>query len=215
MNKKSAFITLVISTAIFVHVVDAQAKKLPRIGWLSLRQGPTISPAFMQGLRKLGWFAGENILIEARFADQRDDQLPKLAAELIKMEVDIIVAADTPVIRPAKNATRTIPIVMTVVGDPVSRGHVASLARPGGNITGLSNDLGPLDGKRLEILKQAVPSVSRVAVFDPTGLVDWKMMETVSRALGIKLRGLPMFKRSDELEGLFKATLSNRTMGYS
>jgi len=156
---------------------------------------------------------GDNIAIETRFAKERYDQLPKLAAELVQLNVDVIVAADTPVIRAAKNATQTIPIVMTVTGDPVSVGHVDSIARPGGNITGLSNDLGPLDGKRLQILKEAVPTVSLSAIFDPTDRVDWKMMESVSRALGIKLQGLPTFKGFDELESAFKAARTNQVNG--
>jgi putative ABC transport system substrate-binding protein len=129
------------------------------------------------------------------------------------MKVDVIVAADAAVIRAAKNATRTIPIVMAIISAPVSAGHVASLARPGGNLTGLSDDLGPLDGKRLQILKEALPSVSSVAIFDPTGRVDWKMMENVSHALGIKLQELPMFKSSDELESVFQATRTIRVDG--
>jgi putative tryptophan/tyrosine transport system substrate-binding protein len=141
MNRKSAVVTLVITILIIIHVAEAQTKKIARIGWLSLRHGPTISPSFIQGLRELGWFVGDNIAIETRFAEERYDQLPKLAAELVQLNVDVIVAADTPVIRAAKNATQTIPIVMSVTGDPVSVGHVDSLARPGGNITGLSNDL--------------------------------------------------------------------------
>ena len=98
---------------------------------------------------------------------------------------------------------------MAVIEDPVSPGYVTSLARPGGNITGVSNDLGPINGKRLQILKEAVPTVSRVAIFDPTGRrVDWKMMESVSRALGIQLHALP-FKRSGELESSFNAIRTN------
>jgi putative ABC transport system substrate-binding protein len=214
ISRKSAVITLIVSTLILAHVAGAQTKKIPRIGWLSLGHGPRIfNPPFMRSLWELGWFVGRNITIEARFAQERDDQLPALAAELVQLNVDVIVAADTPVIRAAKNATRTIPIVMAIVGDPVWAGHVASLPWPGGNITGLSNDLGPLDGKRLQILKEAVPGVSCVAVFDPTGLVDLKMMENVSRALGTKLQQLPMFKRSDELESLFNAIQINRVNG--
>ena len=118
----------------------------------------------MQGLHELGWFEGRNIVIEARFAKERYDELPKLARELVQLNVDLIVAADSSVIRAAKEATNKIPIVMTVVRDPVAQGYVASLARPGGNITGLSIGMRPSNGKRLEILKEAVPSVSRMAV---------------------------------------------------
>jgi putative ABC transport system substrate-binding protein len=164
-------------------------------------------------MRELGWLNGQNFVVETRFARNKYDQLPKLAAELVQLKVDVIVTASSPAIPAAKNATRTIPIVMAIAGDPVSRAYLASFARPGGNITGLSNDLGPLDGKRLQILKEALPSVSSVAIFDPTGRVDWKMMGNVSRALGIKLQELPMFKGSDELESVFQATRTTRVNG--
>jgi putative ABC transport system substrate-binding protein len=164
-------------------------------------------------MRELGWLNGQNFVVETRFARNKYDQLPKLAAELVQLKVDVIVTADAPAITAAKNATRAIPIVMAIAGDPVSRGYLASFARPGGNITGLSNDLGPLDGKRLQLLKEAIGTVARVAIFDPTGLVDWKMMENVSRALGIELHKLPRFKRSDELEIVFQATRTTRVNG--
>jgi putative ABC transport system substrate-binding protein len=212
-SRKSAVITVVVSTLILVHVAEAQTKKIPRVGWLSVGHGPRVNPHFRRGMRDLGWLNGQNFVVETRFARKKYDQLPKLAAELVQLKVDVIVTASAPAIPAAKNATRTIPIVITTVGDPVSRGHVASFARPGGNITGLSNDLGPLDGKRLQLLKEAIAPVARVAIFDPTGLVDLKMMENVSRALGIELQKLPRFKRSDELESLFSAIRTNRLNG--
>jgi ABC-type uncharacterized transport system substrate-binding protein len=210
MSRKSAVITLVISTLIFVHVAGAQTKRIPRMGWLSVGQGPRIYASFMDSLHELGWFEGKNIAIERRFAEERYDQLPKLAAELVQLKVDVIVAADSPVISAAKQATTTIPIVMSVSGDPDKLGYVASLARPGGNITGLSN-LEPLDGKRLQILKEVLPSVSRVTIFDPIGRVRGEL-ETVSRAFGIQLQIL-LFKHPDELEGVFKATLAEQANG--
>jgi putative ABC transport system substrate-binding protein len=208
MNKTSALTTLVISTLILVHVAEAQTKKVPRIGWLSAGHGP-VSPAFIQGMRELGLFHGQNIAIEARFAQERYGQLPKLAAELVHLKMNVIVAADSPVIPAAKNATSAIPIVMGVVGDPVALGYVRSLARPDGNITGLSNDLGPLIGKRLQILKETVPSISHVAILGPHGPVDSQMIENLSRELRVQLQTLPL-KRPDDLERALKAAHSKR-----
>jgi putative ABC transport system substrate-binding protein len=204
MNKKSALTTLMIATLLCVHVAEAQIKKIPRLGWLSVGYGPKVNPFFRHAMGELGWFHGKNIEIIPRFAYEKYDQLPKLAAELVQLKVDVIVAADSPVIRVAKNATSTIPIVMAVVGDPVASGYAASLARPGGNLTGLTNDLGPIDTKRLEILKEAVLSISRVIILEPRpNHIDWKILETVSRASGIQLERLS-FKHPEDLESLLK-----------
>ena len=204
MNRRSAFATLVLSTLICVQFVAAQTNKIPRLGWLSVGYGPKVNPSFRDAMRELGWFHGQNIEVVARFAHEKYDQLPKLAAELVQLNVDVIVAADSPVIRAAKDATNTIPIVMAVVGDPVASGYAASLARPGGNLTGLTNDLGPIDTKRLEILKEALPSISRVIILEPRpNHVDWKILETVSRASGIQLQRLSC-KDPQELESLLK-----------
>ena len=145
-----------------------QPTKIPRIGYLGFGSPSTIPArieAFRQGLRELGYVEGKNIFIEWRHAEGNADRLPSLAAELLRIKVDVIVTNGPYSTRAAKKATLTIPIVMASVGDPVGDGIVASLARPGGNITGLSS-LGPeLSGKRLEILKEVVPKASRVAVF--------------------------------------------------
>ena len=121
--------------------------------------------AFRQGLRELGYVEGKNIVFELRYADGKLDRLPALASELVRLNADIIVTAGASPTRAAKAATSTIPIVMTQVGDPVGSGFVASLARPGGNITGLSILAPELSGKRLELLKEIIPKLSRVAVF--------------------------------------------------
>ena len=136
-------------------------------GTLVLAPVPIKRPAieaFRQGLRELGYVEGKNIAIEWRWAEGKFDRLPDLAAELLRLKVDIIVSAGPAATRAAKKATTTIPIVMTNEGDPVGTGFVASLARPGGNITGLSTLAPELDGKRLELLKETVPKLSRVAV---------------------------------------------------
>src|SRR6185436_17657763 len=124
----------------------------------------SVHQAFRLGLRDLGWVEGTNISIEYRYAEGRGDRLPDLAADLVRLKVDVIVASVTPTALAAQNATRAIPIVMAAGGDPVASGLVESLARPGGNVTGLSQMALQLVGKRLELLKELVPKLSRVAV---------------------------------------------------
>ena len=144
-----------------------QPAKAPRIGFLGGSSPSAISArieAFRQGLRELGYVEGKNIVIEWRYAEGKFDRLPALAAELVRLKVDVIVTSGPLPTRAAKEATVTIPIVMTQVGDPVGVGFVASLARPGANITGLSSVAPELGGKRLELLKEIVPKLSRVAV---------------------------------------------------
>ena len=144
-----------------------QAKKVPRIGFLSGVSPSVISArveAFRQGLRELGYVEGKNIVIEWRYAEGKPDRLPALAAELVHLKVDVIVSSAPPNTRSAKQATATIPIVMAFDDDPVGSGFVASLARPGGNITGLSTFAPEISGKQLELLREIVPKLSRVAV---------------------------------------------------
>src|SRR4026208_2291801 len=154
--------------ALAVTVEAQQPKKVPRIGFLSAASSFAISArveAFRQGLRELGYADGKNILIEWRFAEGNSDRLPSLAAELVRLKVDVIVAEAPTSTRSAKQATVTIPIVMMFDDDPVGSGFVASLARPGGNITGLSTLHLEVSGKRLELLKETIPKLSRVVVF--------------------------------------------------
>src|SRR3989441_3673540 len=143
------------------------AAKVARIGWLSVNNlagNPQGCEAFRQGLRDLGYIEGRNVVIEYRDAEGKPERLPALAAELVGLKVDVIVAIGTPHALAAKQATKTIPIVFTALPDPATSGLVTSLARPGGNVTGLSWLSPELVGKRLELLKQSVPGVSRVAV---------------------------------------------------
>jgi len=187
-------------------VVEAQQPaKAPRIGLLS-EFSPADSAlwyeAFRQGLRNLGWVEGKNINIDYRYTEGRHDRLPGLAAELVSLRVDIIVTATTPVALAAKNATRTIPIVMASVGvDPVGAGLVESLARPGGNITGLSQMVPELVGKRLELLKEMDPKLSSVAVLwgpqDASATFTWKEMQLPARALGVQLHSLEVRSPKD------------------
>lgn len=191
-----------------------QTKKIPRIAYLSLRSG--IEPreeAFQKGLRELGYIEGQNIVIEWRFAKGNQDLLPGLAAEMARLKVDVIVAAGTQAIRAAKQASSTIPIVIGQVGDPVQMDFVASLARPGGNITGLSNLSSDLAGKRLEVLKEAIPKASRVAFLqdprNPVNTLALKETEAAARPLGVKLQSLEV-RRSDELDSAFEAARKGR-----
>ena len=145
-----------------------QPAKIARIGFLITSSPSAIAPrldAFRQGLRELGYVEGKNIVIERRHAEGKSDRLPALAAELVRLKVDVIVTSGPTATRPAKEATSTIPIVMTFDDDPVGSGFVASLARPGGNITGLSTLSPEISGKQLELLKEIVPRLARVAVF--------------------------------------------------
>ena len=190
-----------------------QAKKIPRIGVLQATNAPFQHEALLQGLREFGYAEGKNIVIEYRSADGQLARLPELAAELVRLKVDVIVAASNPAIIALKRATQTIPIVMTVVADPVGAGFIASLARPGGNITGLTNIAEQLSGKRLELLKEINPKIARVAVFRnptiPTHAVLWKETQDASQALGLKV--LPLDIRApDEIERAFGAMVKKR-----
>ena len=168
MNEKIRVLTLcALLSALCASAEAQQPTKAARIGFLgaiSFSPASARIEAFRQGLRELGYVEGKNIVIEARYTDARPERLADLAAELVRLNLDIIMAQGGQSIRAAQNATKTIPIVMIAVSDPVSLGFVASLARPGGNITGLSTQAPELGGKRLELLKEIVPKLSRVAV---------------------------------------------------
>ena len=168
MKNKITVLTLCAMLFVPCSFADAQqATKIPRIGYLtgtSLSTNAARNEAFRQGLRELRYVEGKNIVIEWRSAEGKLDRLPALAAELVRLKVDVIVTGGPPATRAAKEATATIPIVMAQDTDPVANGFVASLARPGGNITGLSTLAPELSGKRLELLKEVLPKASRVAV---------------------------------------------------
>jgi putative ABC transport system substrate-binding protein len=174
-----------------------QAAKVPRIGYLvtNLAANPHLPEAFRQGLRDLGYVEGRNLVIEYRDAERKFERLPALAAELVALKVDVIVVGNTLAALAAKQATRTLPIVFAVAGDPVTSGLVTSLARPGGNVAGLSILSTELVGKWLELLKQAVPGVTRVAVLWQPGVLGertekdiLKEAEVAGRALGVRLQ---------------------------
>ena len=213
-------------TILFLAAVDPaqaqQPKKVPRIGYLSPTDPAsesTRSEAIRLALRELGYIEGQNIAIEYRYAEGKLDRLPELAAELVRLKVDIIVVAggDT-VIRAAKNATKTIPIVMVGGGtDPVEAGLVESLARPGGNVTGITNLTRELGGKRLELLKEAVPKVARVAVlYDPANpgsvLEVKEVLPAAARALRLTIQSWEV-RAADGFERVFAALSKQRPDG--
>jgi ABC-type uncharacterized transport system substrate-binding protein len=188
-------------------VVAQQPAGIHRIGILSISGSvfPARVEAFRRRLRELGYIEGQNIVFEYRYAEGKQDRFPELAAELVRLKVDVLVTAGTPAARAAKNATATIPIVFAGASDPVGTGIVSSLARPGGNITGLSLMVPDLDGKRLELLKEAFPKVARVAfLWQPGGRGNLPLtkMEAAAKALGLKLLSLEV-RSLDEFEGAF------------
>ena len=194
---------VILAIGILVAPLAAEAQpagKVHRIGWLG-----SASPlaaranveAFQQGLRDLGYVEGQNIAIEYRYADGKIDRFPDLAAELVRLKVDVMVVGSGPAVLATKNATQTIPIVMVGGPDPVRSGLVASLARPGGNVTGLTQITGPeIFGKWVALLKEAVPSISRVGLLhvgwlqdarNPFGALMLKELQTATQALGVTL----------------------------
>jgi putative ABC transport system substrate-binding protein len=192
-----------------------QPAKIPRLGCLLNNPSPDQGrqATFRQALRDLGWIEGENIVIEYRFAEGRFDRLPDLAADLVRLKVDVMIAAPTPGAVAAKKATGTIPIVMVGVGDPVGLGLIATLARPGGNVTGLSFDAGMEIGKGLEIIKETLPNSRRVAVLsnpaNPGQPAAIKNVKAAARSLGVELRFLEA-QGPDEFDGVFATMAKER-----
>jgi putative ABC transport system substrate-binding protein len=200
-----------------------QAGKIPRIGFLDNSTAPGSAvyvDAFRQELNKLGWIEGKNITIEYRFAEQKPERLPELAAELVRLKVDLIVTSGEPTPLAAKKATSTIPIVITSSADPVARGLVTSLARPGGNVTGLSSLAPELLSKRLEILKDAIPGLSRVGLLrtpggalgsDPDLLL--RELRPAAVVLKIKLEEIKTQTDPKDLESAFQTAKQKRVDG--
>jgi ABC-type uncharacterized transport system substrate-binding protein len=193
-----------------------QPKKVPRIGFLSVLSVSAMVDrieAFRQGLRELGYVEGKNVVIEWRYGEENPDRVRDLAIELMRLKVDVIVSGGNSSTQAAKKATNTIPIVMTQSSDPVAAGFVASLARPGGNITGLSTIAAEISGKRLELLKEIVPGLLRVAVFgtssSPGNAQELKEVELAGGALGVKLQYLDVLSPKD-LETAFRAAGKGR-----
>jgi putative ABC transport system substrate-binding protein len=198
------------------YSVDAQqAARVPRIGFVSAdgdsnRPGSRVE-LFRQAMRDLGYIEGKNILVEYRDVEGRSDRIPALVTELLQLKVDVLVVRAQPAIRAAKEATKTIPIVMVTTQDPVAAGFINSLARPGGNITGVTTLQRELSGKRLELLKEMLPGISRVAaLMNASSINDFKMYEAPARALNIQLQSLGVRGPNPDLEDAFQAAVKAR-----
>jgi putative ABC transport system substrate-binding protein len=216
MKKKSIAATLCAMLLLLCSVAEAQqAKKIPRIGWLSAGSSSNEFPQkqALEGLRELGWIDSKNVVIEYRHAAGDAKRLAEFAAELVRLNVDVIVTFSAGV-AVAKKATGTIPIVMQTSQDPVRSGIVASLARPGGNLTGVTFLTDELSGKRLELLKESIPTASRAAILWEPAHVDneFKGMQTAAPGLGVRLQSLevPRPARTDEAERAIQAALEGR-----
>ena len=217
MKKKISVLTLcAMILGLCVSAEAQQSGKVSRIGFLAGASASFNSAqikVFLQGLRELGYVEGKNIVIEYRYADGNLDQLPDLVADLVRLKVDLIVTNSSPGVLAAKKATRTVPIVFVSIGDPVGSGHVDSLARPGGNVTGLTT-LGPgLAGKRLELLKEAFPKVSRVAVLwnpaNPNLTPERKETEVAAQGLGVQLQSVEV-RSVNDFDNAFLAITNER-----
>jgi putative tryptophan/tyrosine transport system substrate-binding protein len=207
MNRR-AFVTGLATTLVVRFAAEAQPQgKQYRIGYLSQGSAPTtrnpIWEAFRQQLRELGYLEGQNMIIEYRYADGKLDRLRDLAADLVRLKVDVIVAGGTPAPLAAKNATRTIPIVMAAAGDPVGTGLVVNLARPEANVTGLSNLSEELTGKRMQLFKDVLPRVSHVAVLwnagNPVSTIMFKQAEAAAQRLGLQVQSVEV-RRPDDFD---------------
>jgi ABC-type uncharacterized transport system substrate-binding protein len=209
--KKVAVLAILFVVVLLAFAVIAKAqqpKTLPRVGYLGLIENPDFDAAFRKGLHEQGYVEGQTIHLEYRYAGGRVERLAELATELVNLKVDVIVASSTLAIEAAKQATKTIPIVFPVTPDPVASGFVTSLARPGANITGLSILALDLAGKRVELLKEVIPRISRVAVlWNPTnsgGTLALKETEAAAKGLGIRLQTLEV-RGPNDFESAFRA----------
>jgi putative ABC transport system substrate-binding protein len=220
MTKK--FFVLALSAMLYALCSSAQAQqpaKIPRIGFLSGSGDPNTPgfqiEAFRRGLQELGYIEGKNILVEYRYVEGKVERIPSLVAELVQLKVDVFISGNLRAIRAAKQATKTIPIVMVTTADPVTDGLIDSLARPGGNITGLSRLNRDLRGKRLELLEEVVPRISRVGIlWDTSGAPElataFRDYETAASALKIPIQSLKVRSSNPDLEGAFRNAAKGR-----
>jgi putative tryptophan/tyrosine transport system substrate-binding protein len=214
---RKKFFRLTLCVMLFALCLPAAAQqpaKVPRIGYLSLAaKASPRDEAFAKQLRELGWIDGQNINIEYRWAANKSENLAALADELVGMKVDLIAAATTPAVQAAKNTTKTIPIVMISVADAVGSGFVATLAQPGGNITGTTNIMPELAGKRLELLREVLPKLSRIAFLaygpDPAHRLFVKDAQEAAQSFKIQFHPL-VLARVDEIDGAFQSMVKER-----
>ena len=210
--KRREFITLLGGAAAWPLAGNAQQTgKLPILGLLGsatlLAESQRVA-AFVQRLRQLGWIENRNVAIEYRWAEGRSERFVEIATEFVQLKVDVIVASTTPAVIAAKQATSVIPIVITTAGDPVGTGVVASLARPGGNVTGLSNQLWDTASKRLELLREVVPGLRRLAILanadNPGAVLDMREVQATARALGLEATTFEI-QRAEDIASVFEA----------
>jgi putative tryptophan/tyrosine transport system substrate-binding protein len=222
MSNRREFITLLGGTAVAwpVGARAQQAGKLPTIGFLgqtTLSGGSEWVAAFVQRLHELGWNEGRTIAIEYRWAEGREERFAEIAAEIVRLRVDVIVTSGTPQVLAVKQATSVIPIVFATAGDPVGTGVVASLARPGGNVTGLSHQLTDLAGKRLELLREVVPGLRRVAIIgnlgNPVIMLELSEVQAAARTLGLEVTALEI-RRAEDITPAFEALKSRADALY-
>jgi putative tryptophan/tyrosine transport system substrate-binding protein len=216
MNKRKlgSFALCAMLFALWLPAEAQQPTKIPRIGYvIGSGPGPLVD-AFRQGLRDFGYIEGKNILVEYRYAEGKTDRIASLVAELVQLPVDVLVSPTGRAILAAKQMTKTVPIVMVSINDPVATGLVDSLARPGGNITGLSTLVRELGGKRLELLKEIVPGISRVGVLrnpeGPFAGIAFKEYESAAPTFRIQLQSLEVRAPNPDLEGAFQAGVKGR-----
>jgi len=220
MQQKSCAVALVALLLALSFPAEAQqAGKLPRVGIVQVRVSPTattpdpLADAFRIGLRDLGYVEGKNVLVEHRYAEGVESRVPVLVAELVALKVNVLLAPSLAVIRAAKQATTTIPIVIVTTSDPVATGIVDSLAHPGGNITGLTRLTRELSGKRLELLKEAVPGIARVGVLEDSGQQTsnaFKDYEAAANALKFTMRSLAVRGPHPDIEAAFQVGAKER-----
>ena len=217
MRRAAAVVVLMLPLLAAPLAAEAQQAGTPvKIGVLSSQSRETSAAAwtaFRQGLHDLGWDEGRNIVVEMRLADGKLDRLPRLAQELLSLNVRLIVAQNTPAARAAIAATTTVPIVMVEVGDPIATRFVTNLAHPGGNVTGLTNMATDLTRKRLQLLKEAVPSATRIAVLmdpnDPVVAPQWRDAQSAADPLGIHLQRLEM-RNAEDLRRAFQMAVAGK-----
>jgi putative ABC transport system substrate-binding protein len=210
--KRREFISLLGGgTVAWPFAARAQQAKVPTIGFLGANSAATqsrLSAAFVQRLREHGWIEGRNVAIEYRWGEGRAERFAEIAAEFVRLKVDVIVTSGTPPVLAAKQATAVIPIVFAAAGDPVGTGLVASLARPGGNVTGLSNQSGELGPKKLEILREAVPGLRRLAILvnvgNPAAILDMREAQTAANTLGLEVSTLEI-RQAEDIAPAFEA----------
>jgi putative tryptophan/tyrosine transport system substrate-binding protein len=223
IKRQTSFCLVLGSLLVVIEAVaeGQQPERMPRIGYLASFGSPDASPgkhqlnAFRKGLRDLGYIEGKTIRLDYRYPKDNPEQAPELAADLVRQKVDILIAVDSSAIRATKQATKTVPIVMITNQDPVAAGFVDSLAVPGGNVTGITRLTRELSGKRLELLRDVVPSGTRVAVLwvRPTALgtgTGFKNYENAAQGLKLQLHSLPVQRPNPDIDGAFEAAVKAR-----